>query len=130
MGVKKGLVVAVGNLVAVAGVIQDEAGTSLQVIPFVLLVGAVPALVAGAIAGALAKRFERSALLLRMLVIAIPAFGLVLLLGRGMLGPHENALVIAACVPTAFAVLALALWTRGIPLPPRIPVATLRPPTG
>jgi len=105
-GIKKGLLVGLANLFAVALLIG--LGEPLRHLPAILMIigiiGAAPALAVGALCGWLGGRVP---VFRRVSLIIIPAFAVIAL---GVL--TEASLIGPALVPTVIAALLLEYWTR------------------
>ena len=106
-GIAKGILLGGVNVLAVAaGVAVHDRDPAIAV--FVLMLGFMPGALVGAMLGALATRVVRH----RLLVLALPAVGAVVALGR-ILDVH--AMIVPACVPTLALVAILERWTRVSP---------------
>lgn len=105
--VLKGIVVGVGNVVAVAvglGLTQGSLTDNSQLVTVVCVLGVVPGIIAGAAIGYLAGRL---AILRRLTLASLAVFAVVVL---GLL--IEPAFIWFASIPTIVAALALERWTR------------------
>ena len=118
----KGLALGAANVVAIA-IIISVVVDSAYAIPYVVMFGGIPGLVAGAALGLLAGIIKAYPRTLRAVVIAVPAIGVVVGLGA-LFGCAE--LVPATSVPTILAALVLERSTRLVAPPPPIPVASLQ----
>ena len=122
MGPIKGSVLGTANVFVIA-IIMTVMHHDRDVFAAVVIFGGLPGVVTGAllglVAGSLATRDPRW----RVVLLSLPAFGLVLMLAATF-GLSEN--IPAACVPTFLAALALERWTREVAPPPPVPVATVR----
>jgi len=123
---KKGVLLGVANVLAVASFITVMLGQSSRAIgdpeelgyvaplgpadafAIVLVLGMIPGILAGLCLGRLAGALDASPLV-RRLALAIPSLFVVLVLGGTT---QQLALVLPALLPTAVAVLALERWTR------------------
>jgi hypothetical protein len=121
MPVFKGFVLGAANAIVIAfalGVVERNPVVTFLVIQL----GGIPGALAGALLGGLAGLTATVAPRWRVPLLALPAFGVVLVLASSFeLSPAAP----LACVPTFVAALVLERWTRRI-VPPPLPVATAR----
>jgi hypothetical protein len=101
--------------VAMAVMVHDAAAFI-----FVVMLGGVPGIIVGGLLGLVARLLATRSPRWRVVLLALPAFGLVAFLGASF---GFLAIVPLACIPTTVAALILERSTRQIPTPP-IPVAT------
>jgi MFS family permease len=115
LGMLFGAVNVVVIALAMAVMVHDSAA-----LIFVVMFGGVPGIVVGGLLGVVARLLATHSPRWRVVLLALPAFGLVAFLGAtfGFL-----AIVPLACIPTTVAALILERSTRQTPTPP-IPVAT------
>ena len=109
----KGIAVALANVLVIAlamGVAAHDAAVTLLVTVY----GGIPAMVLGAVLGWLAGVSATRSPRWRVVLIALPAFGLVAVLAAIF---WFTAAVPVACIPTLVAALVLERWTRPISIP-------------
>lgn len=113
-----------GTLLGIANVFVIAIGMSLlehepQLMSLVVMFGAVPGLVAGAILGSLAGAIGTRPPVFRVALLALPAICVVFGLATEF---AMQDLAMISCIPTLVAVLMLERWTRVAP-PEPVPVA-------
>lgn len=127
MAVSKGLVLGAANVLFVAlgftllePASQSECGCDHRWDLFwaVAIVGMVPGLLVGGVAG----YYARTVRAYRRVVVAGVGLAAVLVMGLFVGMPIE--LVALACIPTTIAALILERWTRPVEDPPPLPVAS------
>jgi hypothetical protein len=123
----KGALLGIANVLVIAiGIGAIEASTEASryandgVTKLVFMFGSVPGISAGVVLGGVARALERSSRLVRIVVLTLPALGLVYALAREFDMMHVAAV---SCIPTVIAALILERWTRSPADPPPVPVA-------
>jgi hypothetical protein len=117
-GVLKGSLLGALNAFVIAiGMAGVEGEANIAVL--VLIFGGLPAVVAGALLGALASVMDDAPVPLRIGVLTVPALGVVFGLAHEF---RMQELAMVSCIPTVVAGLMLERWTRKIEAPP-VPVA-------
>jgi uncharacterized membrane protein len=122
MAVLRGLALGAANVVVIAigiGVMEHDSEATCMVIVF----GALPGLIAGAVLGWLAGCTATRSPWWRVTLLAVPGIGVVVFLAEAF---WMYQFVVVACIPTIVAALILERWTRRT-LPPPVPVATVMP---
>ena len=120
MAAFKGIVLGAANVVVVAlGLSAGDPEAS----GLIIFIGGLPGVLMGGLLGILAGVLATRDRRLRVALLTLPAFGLVVVLASAS---GMSAAVPAACVPTFIAALVLERWTRQVPPPPPVPVATAR----
>lgn len=117
----KGMIVAIANVFVIAlgmGIVKQNLVVSMIVVMY----SGIPALVLGGMLGLFAGLTETRSRHWRTVLLSVPAFGLVVLLGAVF---RLSEVVPIACVPTFIAALVLERWTRLV-VPAPVPVATVR----
>lgn len=121
MAILKGMMFGAVNVLVIAlalGLMEHEAAA----VVLVVMIGGVPGVAMGGLLGAIARLLAARPPALRILALALPAFGLVALLGATF---GYRATVPLACIPTLVAALILERSTRLV-VAPAIPVASVR----
>jgi hypothetical protein len=110
LGLANVFVIALGM-----AVLEHESNLLMLVVVF----GGLPGVLAGAFLGAAATAMSHLPPVPRILILALPAVGVVFGLAHEF-GMQDLANV--SCIPTLVGVLILERWTRIVPTPP-VPVA-------
>ena len=118
LGILNVLVIAIG--IAMLGPRSAWFEGTGTIAKLVFMYGSLPGLIGGVCLGVLASALDRSAMVLRLAVLTLPALGLVYLLARGF---RMTDFALVSCIPTVVAALVLERWTRKPPEPPPVPVA-------
>lgn len=121
MATIKGIGLALANVFVIATGLSLAANDGMMFV-LVMMFGLIPALVLGALLGLLAGVFATRSRHWRAVLLALPAFGLVVVLASVF---GFDAAIPIACVPTFLAALVLERWTRQV-VPDPVPVATAR----
>lgn len=122
MSIFKGMLFGAVNVVVIAvalALMEHEAVAGM----IVVMICGVPGVALGGLLGLIARQLAARPPALRVLVLALPAFGLVALLGATF---DYRATVPLACIPTLVAALLLERSTRLV-VAPAIPVASALP---
>ncbi|MBL9015864.1 MAG: hypothetical protein JNL83_16885 [Myxococcales bacterium] len=118
LGIVNVLVIAIGIAMFVPDPLFRERYPNVAQLVFAY--GSVPGLFGGACLGVLASALDRSALVLRLAVLTLPALGLVYALASAF---DMTSFALVSCIPTIVAALILERWTRRPADPPPVPVA-------
>jgi hypothetical protein len=113
LGALNVLVIAIGMAV-MAG--------SAEVLTLVVMFGGIPGVITGGVLGWIAGQTATRVPWLRVVLLALPAVGVVGFLATEF---DMRETIAVACIPTVTAALVLERWTRRV-TPAPVPVATVR----
>ena len=119
-----GMLLGVANALAIS-MLMVLGTPAADATSFIVLAaaGCIPGCLAGAMLGALASLIQRRSPLCRTAVLIVAALAVVVAIFAPFTGRDG---IVLASVPTVIAAIALERWSRRVPLPPPIPVATAR----
>lgn len=126
-GIWKGALLGIVNVLVIGvGIaafdVDPDSGRHFEagLVVLVIIYGGLPGLFGGAALGLLADLLNHLPRVVRMLILTLPALGLVYGLARMF---HLLELAPVSCIPTVVAALILERWTRRPADPPPVPVA-------